>query len=603
MTYQSLQTVKKFIGPLILLAAEIHMLRISWFKWPDVLIDYGRELYVPWQITQGKVLYADLNHLYGPLAHYLNALLFQIFGTGFSTLVYFNICLVTILTFLIYSLLRAIFGSLIATAAGLCFLVIFAFSQYVGIANYNFVCPYSHEITYGIFFFFLALFLFTKYLHNSRWYFCALLGFLLGLIYLTKVEIFVAAFLTFICGFIFVYWRIKPPFFRRHMFHLILFSLLPPAAFLVYFSFNMPPANALESIVASYKSVFMSALVNNIFYLRIAGFDDPLRNIALLLKQTGGYIIVLIFTVLISYIFRRLPNKIFKYLWLTAIFILIFFTFFQGVYTINWLEIARPYPLCLLIFLIYLTVQLFAKHLETNAIRQFLPFVLLTLFALIMLLKMILNVHFYHYGFALAMPASLVMVAACLYYIPGFISRWGNKEAAAGFLGLFIVLVMLFYYNYTSQIYALKNYPVAQGRDQFFSFDQIISSRGPVINEAIKHINRLMSDNDTFIVLPEGVMINYLARRNNPSRYFEFTPNFVEAITEEKMLEAIAPTSPSFIILAEKNTSEHGAQYFGRNYAFNINSWINKNYVKELLIGEEPLTGKGFGIIIARKKI
>ncbi|MCE5211470.1 MAG: hypothetical protein LLG40_07950, partial [Deltaproteobacteria bacterium] len=65
--------IKTFFGPLILVLVGICMLKLSWFKWPDLLIDYGRELYVPWQITQGGVLYRDINHLYGPLAHYFNA--------------------------------------------------------------------------------------------------------------------------------------------------------------------------------------------------------------------------------------------------------------------------------------------------------------------------------------------------------------------------------------------------------------------------------------------------------------------------------------------------------------------------------------------------
>ena len=33
------------------------MLRISWEKWGDTIIDTGRELYIPWQLSAGKVLY------------------------------------------------------------------------------------------------------------------------------------------------------------------------------------------------------------------------------------------------------------------------------------------------------------------------------------------------------------------------------------------------------------------------------------------------------------------------------------------------------------------------------------------------------------------
>ena len=40
---------------------------------------FGRELYVPWQLTQGKVLYRDIESIFGPLSPYLNALWMRLF--------------------------------------------------------------------------------------------------------------------------------------------------------------------------------------------------------------------------------------------------------------------------------------------------------------------------------------------------------------------------------------------------------------------------------------------------------------------------------------------------------------------------------------------
>ena len=112
------------------------------------------------------------------------------------------------------------------------------------------------------------------------------------------------------------------------------------------------------------------------------------------------------------------------------------------------------------------------------------------------------------------------------------------------------------------------------------TFDPESFNHGPVVNKSLEYIDKLMSENDTFIVMPDGVMLNYLSRKKNPSRYFEFTPNFVEAIGEEKIFNEISLNPPSFIILSKKDTSEHGAKYFGANYAINIYSWIAVNYDK-----------------------
>ena len=49
---------------------------------PDPVVDFGRELYVPWRITQGDVLYQDIAYFNGPLVPYINAAIFAVFGVG-----------------------------------------------------------------------------------------------------------------------------------------------------------------------------------------------------------------------------------------------------------------------------------------------------------------------------------------------------------------------------------------------------------------------------------------------------------------------------------------------------------------------------------------
>ena len=40
----------------------------SWQKWRHPLVDFGRELYTPWQLAQGKVLYRDIEAIFGPFS-------------------------------------------------------------------------------------------------------------------------------------------------------------------------------------------------------------------------------------------------------------------------------------------------------------------------------------------------------------------------------------------------------------------------------------------------------------------------------------------------------------------------------------------------------
>ncbi|MFQ8625165.1 MAG: hypothetical protein ACLSA2_01150 [Candidatus Gastranaerophilaceae bacterium] len=49
-----------------------------------ILIDFGREVYYPERILEGKILYKDLFNIYGPLSYQINALLYKIFGASFQ---------------------------------------------------------------------------------------------------------------------------------------------------------------------------------------------------------------------------------------------------------------------------------------------------------------------------------------------------------------------------------------------------------------------------------------------------------------------------------------------------------------------------------------
>ena len=184
----------KLIGPMVVASLAVAMLAITWGTWPDPIIDFGRELYMPWQICQGKVLYRDILYFNGPLSPYLNALWFGLFGVSIRTLVWCNLGIAALIALLIYRLIDIISDRATATVACVTFVGIFAFGHSSEIANYNFVCPYSHELTHGMLLSLAAIYCGWRYLRHGRaaWVICGRR--LTGLVFLTKPEMFLAAF-------------------------------------------------------------------------------------------------------------------------------------------------------------------------------------------------------------------------------------------------------------------------------------------------------------------------------------------------------------------------------------------------------------------------
>ena len=78
--------------PLALLG--LFLAAISWRRWPDPLIDFGQQLYIPWRLSEGERLGRDLLYFHGPLSQHLHALLFRLCGVSFSTLIAANLLVV-----------------------------------------------------------------------------------------------------------------------------------------------------------------------------------------------------------------------------------------------------------------------------------------------------------------------------------------------------------------------------------------------------------------------------------------------------------------------------------------------------------------------------
>ena len=53
---------------------------ISWNRWLEPYVDSGRELMVPWRVSQGERLYRDVEFHHGPLAPFLGAASDRVFG-------------------------------------------------------------------------------------------------------------------------------------------------------------------------------------------------------------------------------------------------------------------------------------------------------------------------------------------------------------------------------------------------------------------------------------------------------------------------------------------------------------------------------------------
>ena len=579
-------------GLVVVLGAAIVMLWLSWGKWPDVLVDFGRELYVPWMLAEGKVLYRDLMYFNGPLSPYLNALWFVLFGTSLRTLVWVNLALLATMMLVMYLVLRSASSSFAAFVASLVFIFLFAFSQYVGIGNYNYVCPYSHEATHGMFLSWVVLACLSAHARSQRIGWVAGAGLASGLVFLTKPELFIAVTAASVTALGLWGWLVKPDFSRAiRAIGIFVASLLVPL-FVSYamLSIRLPWPEAGIGILGGWWHIWDSRISGLPFYRHGMGMDVPLVNLGKMFVVAGLYAAPLIPATILTTFSRRNRTAIPLAGVVFAGVAIVAWRFWQH---LPWFDLGRPLPLFMVIAGSTMAWAV-ARHRQDKYVSA----LVLIVFSFVISGKMLLNSRLYHYGFVLAMPSMLVLVLALLDWIPAVIKRAGGQQIVFYAAALTVLIVIMTWHaNLSGKRYGLKRVALGKGADAFLA-----DSRGEAVKLAVNWLNRHTQQHDTLAVLPEGVMINYLTRRQNPTPIVNLMPPEMFMFGEDRILRAFQEAPPTYIALVHKDTSEYGFRFFGKDYGQSIEKWLMQNYRPVQLIGAAPLRDNRFGILIAESR-
>ena len=563
-------------APLVLAALLVPlvawMLHMGWGRWADVQIDFGRELYVPWRLSEGDWLYRDIAYFNGPLSPAFNALVFKLLGVGYWQLVAVNAALLLAFCVLLLKLLR---GALPSTCDGLplsAFLLfacaLFFFGQQALCGNYNFLSPYSHEATHGTMLGMWALYLAWDWVPSRRRSLC--IGLLLGLVFLTKPELFLASFagvgVLFLGHFKREEWKPQAPSFLGGL-------LLPSLLALLALSTQMPLAQAGKGLLGAWPYLMDSRAAQLAFYDQMLGLDDPGGNLLALLGASG---LLIGLWAVGGFLERRVPRS-FGF-WMLCL-VLSFFGWrlaqHGNLAPAHWLARALPVG-CLLILV---AGRVFRLRLDASGqAKHWRLLQALSVFGLVLLAKLILRPRFEHYGFYLSLPASAALMLFGLGWLPHWIRpvRAGSSAARgpleACLLGAYAAAALQMLSS--SQAYfQFQDRPIAAEADAMWT-----DFRGLELGLALAEIERRLAPDDELLVLPEGIGLNYFARRKTPGRHINFMPLEFVLFGESKMLAEWKSSPPKAVLLVHKDTSEYGYPFFGRDYGQAIQAWVLANY-------------------------
>ncbi len=566
--------VARHCAVLVLGALLLFLLHRSWQKWPDPWVDFGREAYLAWQISEGRIFQKDITHLFGPLSGHWNALLCKAFGCHLDTLFYANIALLLLLLWLNYKILRGFASAAQAAMASALFITVLGFNQLMYLGNFNYVAPYSHELTHGLLLSLAALSFSHQARTGGRALHFFITGVCLGGVLLTKTEICLALLAALLVSMLLparvpdkpaIATAARP----RQLALILAGAAVAPAFFFVFFLFRAGLSAGLRALCGPLSNALNPASRSYRMYVWSAGLDQPLRNILI----AAGYAVSILGALAFLVVAIPAALRFVRSLWAVRVLQVgipvlcaaLFYRFVEG------LVMARALPL---LVMAALTLAL-RDYLRERDLSRLLALAY-TLFSLAMLSKTFLYARFDGYGFALSAAALMVCCVAMLEWIPSLFDS--GIEGAKGIFRLAVIGFMaglaLQILNLSGSWFSSRTLPVGDGRDRFISDP----SRGQALKEALAAVERLVPVDSTVTVLPEGQMLNFLARRRSAVPYLHLLPLDLELFGPSSVLESFQAAPPDAIVIHHRPMPEHGGKRFGEDYGLELMAWIRSNY-------------------------
>lgn len=536
--------VPELMAIAMLVASALCALWFSWRKWPDPLIDAGHQLYTAWRLSEGALLYRDVGCLYGPLSAYFNAFLFRIFGPGMMVLVWANLVAYAGIAVLAYAAFRSIYGAKAAFAALLLFVWVFSFNQLVPVGNYNYALPYSHESTHGLLVSLALLLAADRWIARPGGWRAASMGILCGLTLVLKPEFILVGLLVVGSATVVRVLRGKPPTLAEAAVA-GLAALLPMALFTLAFWRHLTLPEAFRAANQAWWAVLSGRLHAQVWG-GFLGADAPGSNLAAMVLGTG---LLAIGSGLMWIGTRHLARgaKLAGLLVpLPAAFALAW---------VDWMQAAWGIPIALLVVL-----GRRAATLRRDPDGQSPLGLMLSLAAFALLLRMVLHPRLFHYGFYQAALATMVVVAELTHGLQAAAQRQrvaGFAALASG--GLVLVAACLGLFLRSQQYYSLRTFPVGTGRDAFLTFSPKHDASGSLVGQVVHELSGLPA-RDRTLVVPEGLMINYLARRQSPLPEWDLA---LVGSEEARLVERLAAHPPEHVVLISRDLREHGIARFG----------------------------------------
>lgn len=534
------------------------MLAASWRRWTSIIADAGRELDLPSRLLNGETLYRDIHYLYPPLAPYLNAKLFQLFGIRLETLQASGIVCSLLIVWLSYRIARHLMPPRESKLATLSIIVLCVFKP-----TGNLISPYAYAALYALALVLASLLITLRAVQCGKIEYLYAAGLFIALAALMKLEFAIAAF-----GAVMVAVALA----ARGDWRGIVLSALPltpivlltvPASFLLF------QRHGWTLLVEDCHLFFTHLPQSLIFYNRQrAGIDQPLASLWQMLGALSVSVAVVCAVVWFSAKSLR-RRALLAGGGALACALLVALTA-QGRWDGSPLR-ALPLWLAALLWLGW-------RQREQSTEQKIL--LVIAAYSLAMLARVALRVPSGGAFGSFFLPTSLILVCYGLTQaVPRALQKWTKEPEAAARAQRIGSALLLSAVAVTALVFGIRyrrnfTYAITTPRGSFFT----TADSGAAYREALDFLAAHTQPTDAIAVFPEGSDLAYFSARRMPLRHQIYIPGLMSAADETRVIEQLRAQPIRYVLLVNRQMREFGAVAFGRDFYQRLGEYLARHY-------------------------
>lgn len=553
---------------------------ISWQKWAELAIDGGREMNTPLRLLRGELIYADVYYLYGPLAPYLNAALYAVFGAHLNTLYAAGTVASLLVLLLVFHLGATLSGVRAAALATWTVLVFCVFKR-----NGNYIFPYTYSAVYGTLLGLGVLAAEIHYIRGQRSRSLTLAGVLAGLALICKLEFGFAATASLAALAFSERPGARLQALIRGLWPAMVVPLITYGVLL-----SMMPWDTLVKDTFLWPAYIPSELIY--FNRTKLGLGDPaktLRELLSALAMLGIAVSVVLAASArlgagsVRAVLRTLPPPPRRWLLTLAGSSVSVLLVNMWVYKTRWdVSPFRALPV-LCVGLICLCARRSDGPQEIEAQRRSL--FVLAVYGLAVLARVILRVPSggANGSYLLPIPLLLFIHLGTRFYRPAFAGfplsalHAGRIVVTLFTTALTAATVVVGYRYATNDYVALET---ARGTTK------LPPAQSRAFKGALEFVAQSTRQEEYLCAIPEGSSLNFLSDRPAALRYEILTPGFLDADGEQRAIQQLKAKRVELIFVLNRPTTEFGCPAFGRDCYRDLMGWIEANYEVAAVFGD-----------------